>query len=196
MALYDKKYWIFDLDGTLTVPVHDFDEIRRMLGLPDDKGILEALAELEESKRLPLVQKLDDYEYELASEAVAAPGAAELLADLTRREIRIGILTRNNSRNVERTLQSAGLTEYIAPAFTRTRENAEPKPHPDGIHQLLECWQAAARDAVMVGNHRIDVETGRAARTHTVLIDPAPASQRTGADMTIRSLSELTGARW
>jgi phosphoglycolate phosphatase-like HAD superfamily hydrolase len=179
MALYDKRFWIFDLDGTLTVPVHDFDEIRRMLGLPGGKGILEALAELEESKRLPLVQTLDDYEYELASKSVAAPGAAELLADLTSREIRIGIVTRNNLRNLERTLQAAELDEFIDPAFARTRENTKPKPHPDGILQLMDYWQAAPSDTVMVGNH---------------LVDPA-TSHNSAADLNIRTLAELARIR-
>ena len=29
----DRPYWIFGLDGTLTVPVHDFAELRSRLGI-------------------------------------------------------------------------------------------------------------------------------------------------------------------
>ena len=28
-----RRYWIFDLDGTLTVSAHDFEHMRRELGL-------------------------------------------------------------------------------------------------------------------------------------------------------------------
>jgi hypothetical protein len=31
--LKHRGHWIFDLDGTLTVSAHDFDHIRRELGL-------------------------------------------------------------------------------------------------------------------------------------------------------------------
>ncbi|MEY4949417.1 MAG: hypothetical protein RL698_1628, partial [Pseudomonadota bacterium] len=40
------RHWIFDLDGTLTVAMHDFDAIRTALDLPTGRPILEALAEL------------------------------------------------------------------------------------------------------------------------------------------------------
>ncbi|MBP42781.1 MAG: HAD family hydrolase, partial [Deltaproteobacteria bacterium] len=33
-SLLKRKHWIFDLDGTLTVAVHDFDAIRKELGIP------------------------------------------------------------------------------------------------------------------------------------------------------------------
>ncbi len=39
-TVLQRKYWIFDLDGTLTVPVHDFQGIRKTLGIPRDKDIL------------------------------------------------------------------------------------------------------------------------------------------------------------
>jgi phosphoserine phosphatase len=32
---FDRRdCWIFDMDGTLTVSIHDFDSIKRILGLP------------------------------------------------------------------------------------------------------------------------------------------------------------------
>ena len=38
-----SKHWIFDMDGTLTIGVHDFDMMRSELGLAPDQGILEAV---------------------------------------------------------------------------------------------------------------------------------------------------------
>ncbi|HIN00314.1 MAG TPA: HAD family hydrolase, partial [Deltaproteobacteria bacterium] len=38
-TLLQRKYWIFDLDGTLTVAVHDFNAIRNELGIPAGQPI-------------------------------------------------------------------------------------------------------------------------------------------------------------
>ena len=37
-----RTFWVFDLDGTLTVPVHDFAAIKRELGLDPEVDILSA----------------------------------------------------------------------------------------------------------------------------------------------------------
>ena len=34
MSLSDVKHWVFDMDGTLTVAVHDFAAIREALDIP------------------------------------------------------------------------------------------------------------------------------------------------------------------
>ena len=49
-ALADLRHWVFDLDGTLTVPVHDFALIRRALDIPADADILGHLAALPDYK--------------------------------------------------------------------------------------------------------------------------------------------------
>jgi beta-phosphoglucomutase-like phosphatase (HAD superfamily) len=42
---------IFDLDGTLTEPFLDFDQIRRDIGLPAGIGVLEGIAALTPAQR-------------------------------------------------------------------------------------------------------------------------------------------------
>ncbi len=46
MTLDNIRHWVFDMDGTLTVPVHDFPAIKRALGIPQDDDILGHLAAL------------------------------------------------------------------------------------------------------------------------------------------------------
>ena len=43
-AILTRKHWVFDLDGTLTLPVHDFSIIRQVLGVPQGNDILGYLA--------------------------------------------------------------------------------------------------------------------------------------------------------
>ena len=65
-ALLQRKYWIFDLDGTLTVAVHDFNAIRKELGIPERQPIIETLKSLPEKESLPLQVKLQEIEKKLA----------------------------------------------------------------------------------------------------------------------------------
>ena len=46
MSLADVRHWVFDMDGTLTVAVHDFAAIRVALAIPAEHDILTHLAEL------------------------------------------------------------------------------------------------------------------------------------------------------
>ena len=45
-ALREARYWVFDMDGTLTLAVHDFPAIKRALGIPEEDDILHHLAAL------------------------------------------------------------------------------------------------------------------------------------------------------
>ena len=189
--LASRRHWIFDLDGTLTVPAHDFDEIRRMFGLPEGRGILESLDAMPPARSKVLRAQLDDFEYELAAASTVAEGAAALLETLARADARKGIVTRNSLRNLERTLEAIGLADHFAldDVITRDCPHSRPKPRPDGILRLLETWEADANSSVMVGNHPIDVEAGRAAGAATVLV--AAGVARTEADLTVANLGEL-----
>jgi HAD superfamily hydrolase (TIGR01509 family) len=187
-----RTHWIFDMDGTLTVAVHDFDAIRVELGLEPAKPILEQLARLPRERALELFARLDALELELARGARAAEGAVELLSGLQARGARIGILTRNSHATALETLRAAGLEGFFAPELIVDRDAAEPKPHPAGIHFLLRAWGAHARDAVMVGDYQYDLLAGRAAGTATVYVDPTGAFPfARHADVSVRSLASL-----
>ncbi len=193
--LLARRHWVFDMDGTLTVAVHDFDAIRAELGLPAGRPILEVLAELPEAVAREKQAALDRIEAALADGAQAAPGAAALLAELARRGARLGLLTRNSRANTERTLRHSGLEGAFDPADRVTRDDGPPKPDPDGIHRLLARWGASPADAVMVGDFRFDLEAGRAAGCATVHVDPSGAFPWPElADLGVRSLAELLPA--
>ena len=180
------------MDGTLTHGIHDFDAIRTQLGLPEDKPILEALAALPEEEAQPLHERLNAIELEIAHQSTAAPGAALLLQTLTENGCQLGILTRNNAINITATLQAAGLDHFFAPETLISRDCAAPKPNPDGIHLLLERWQAAADMAVMVGDHLFDLDTGRNAGTATIHVDRSGAfPHQQVADLSVQELDEL-----
>lgn len=164
--------WIFDLDGTLTVAQHDFPAIRRELGVPADEDILEYLGRLPLAERRQLNEQLDAIELRLAQEVAPAPGAAELIRALHERDLRLGILTRNLRQVAMASLDRIGVLDCFDPEAILGRDDAPPKPAPDGIHRLLADWQLNVTEAVMVGDFRFDLEAGRAAGCRTCLVYP------------------------
>ena len=53
MSLADVRHWVFDMDGTLTVAVHDFAAIRVALAIPAEDDILTHLAALPADEAAP-----------------------------------------------------------------------------------------------------------------------------------------------
>ncbi len=191
-ALRRCRHWIFDLDGTLTHPVHDFAAIRRELGVPDHAPILEHLATLPADEAAPRLAWLDAIETAACARAMPRPGAATLLAALHRRGCRLGIVSRNRLASIRRTLEAAGLNGYFADPDLVGRDEAPPKPDPAGLTLLLTAWRAAPCDAVMVGDFVHDLDAGRAAGVATVYLDWQRSARWTAhADLTLHGLEGL-----
>lgn len=190
--LAKRRSWVFDLDGTLTVAAHDFDAIRRELGLPSGEPILEALARLPERESAPLHARLAHIETGIAERARPQPGARAALLALRERGATLGILTRNKRDLALISLEAAGLAGLFAPEDVLGRDEAAPKPSPDGLNLLLTRWGAPGADAVMVGDYLFDLLAGRAAGTATVLFDPSSAFPwREHADRCVSRLDAL-----
>lgn len=180
------------MDGTLTVPVHDFDAIRRELGLEAGQPILEQLACLPGAQAEPLMAKLARIEQGIARDSTPAVGALQLISALSGRGHRLGILTRNTRANALLTLEAIGLSGYFEVADVLGREEAPPKPSPAGILSLLRRWGVPSSAAGMVGDYRFDLEAGRRAGTWTVHVEAeARFSWPDLTDLGVRSLDEL-----
>lgn len=173
MSLQAARHWVFDMDGTLTLAVHDFEAIKRALAIPPQQDILHHLAALPESEAAAKHAWLLAHERELALTAQPAPGAIELVHALQARDCRLGILTRNAHELALLTLQAIGLGDCFATADILGRDEAPPKPHPGGLLQLAERWQVAPNELVMVGDYRYDLECARAAGAFSVLVNLA-----------------------
>ena len=159
------------MDGTLTKAIHDFIAIRRQLALPEDKGILEAIAELPEPAHSQKMAHLNELERELIIQTVLAPGVQAFIDRLVAQRRTMGILTRNSYQNALLTLQNVGFSDIFTADNVMAREQARPKPDPEGLNLLLEKWQAAPAEAVFVGDFRDDFIAGRAAGMHTIYVD-------------------------
>ncbi|MCL7461922.1 HAD family hydrolase [Pseudomonas sp. NW5] len=170
-ALRERQHWVFDMDGTLTLAVHDFAEIRRALAIPAEADILAHLASLPEPEAARCHAWLLEHERALAEAAQPAPGAVALVRDLHARGVRLGILTRNARPLAQITLRSIGLLDCFAEVDILGRDEAAPKPQPDGLLQLAARWAVPPAQLVMVGDYHYDLNCARAAGALAVLVN-------------------------
>lgn len=188
----ERPCWIFDLDGTLTRSVHDFAHMRSELGIKPDQDILGTIAAKPEPERSRLEQRLDELELHYARLAAPAEGVLHLLVYLHNRGAQLGILTRNSRDIALNSLKAIGVDHLFPEDAVLGRDEARPKPDPEGIVRLLRHWQCEPHNSVMVGDFRFDLEVGRAAGTATIHVaaDDQP-SWPEFTDLKVRSLAEL-----
>ena len=189
---------LFDLDGTLIETHIDFPMMKQeMLALADAYEVesagleaLDILSVVEEARRrlvktgreemgdrlrAEAFARLEEIEVKQCANPVELDGAAELLRKLRERGIRIGIVTRNCRRVSLDLIRQGGL----ACDALITRDDV-PLTKPDPGHLVAALAQLGIpserlngrtpehRFAVMVGDHWMDVQAGRAAGLATV----------------------------
>jgi len=183
---------IFDLDGTLTEPVLDFDAIRAEIGLPEKVPILEYLDQLTVGERARAEAVMLRHERAAIAQATLADGCADLLGHLREREIPIAILTRN-VREVVETFARMFTFQFHA---VYTREDGPPKPSPAGALSLCRAMGVAPAHTLAVGDYKYDVMAGRDAGCRTVLVDRDGLAAHElvdwgSPDLVVKSLREL-----
>lgn len=192
-SLRPRTHWIFDLDGTLTVPQHDFDAMRRELGIPKGTDLLSGLAEQGPEREAAGMARIAAWEWSLADRARLQDDAGRLLEGLRRQGVRLGVLTRNRRDVALRTLEVIGLDGWFDDVVGR--DEAAPKPAPDGVQWWLRRWACRPERAVMVGDHPMDAAAGRAAGAATVWVRRQPFGEGQ-ADHVVDTLHDLLEDGW
>ena len=191
------KAVIFDLDGTLTEPLLDFDAMRAEIGLPPGP-ILEQLAHADAETRARADLILRRHELDAIARATLADGCAEVLAHLAARAIPAAILTRNVREVVDAFSRAFGLSF----AAVYTREDGPHKPSPAGVLALCEKMGVAPAETLVVGDYKFDILAGRDAGCVTALVTTThdPASHELAEwgppDVVVGSLRELLPRFW
>lgn len=169
--LHSCRHWVFDMDGTLTRAVHDFGYIRQQLAIPPEADILGHLDSLPEKQSRAAHHWLMEHERELAEQSIAATGAVELVQHLHQRGDRLAILTRNAQELASVTLQAIGLDQCFKQDDILGREQAIPKPAPDGMFKIARAWQVDSAHLCMIGDFHFDLRSARKAGAKAVLVN-------------------------
>jgi len=186
---------IFDLDGTLTEPLLDFEAIRREIGIAPGLPILEALESFAPDARARAEVILRRHEMDAIRAATLADGCADLLARLAVRGVPVAILTRNVRDAVDDFVRRFD----VRVAGIYTREDGPPKPSPAGVLALCRTFGLPPADVWMVGDYKYDVIAGRDAGCRTALVlSPVPTVLQDwgGPDLAVSSLRGLATAWW
>ena len=145
--------------------------------------------------RVRAMRILEEIELRHARETTEIPFARELVARLGESGVKVGIVTRNCRRASMISLGIVGIT----PAVLVCREDSERhKPHPDPLVLALTALAAGASASVMVGDHLMDVQSGKAAGMGTIgfLRDSRPPDffDQVQPDLVVRDLREVLRA--
>lgn len=184
------KAVIFDLDGTLTEPFLDFDQIRREIGLPPGIGVLEGISRLTDEQKHRAETILIEHEDRAAQNSKLNEGAKEILQSLRQRNLPIGLLTRNLRRNVNLVTAIHGL-QFDAIV---DRNDGPTKPDGFGVRFLCERFGVKPSETLVVGDFEHDLKCAKNAGAIAVLIRTHAKADNFAhlADFTIDRLEELT----
>ena len=183
---------IFDLDGTLTEPLLDFDTIRSEMGLsPESADILTAMDAMTPNQREQAHEILARHESQAAQNSQLNDGVTGLLAELRWRKIPIGLLTRNTREN---TLYVAQRHQLHFDSIV-ARQDGPAKPDAYGVLELCRQFNSTPAETVVVGDFLHDLLAARNAGAIAVLIKTHPKADhyKAHADYSISHMSELLG---
>jgi HAD superfamily hydrolase (TIGR01549 family) len=185
--LHDIQGVIFDMDGTLTIPVLDFALMRKRLDIPEG-DILAIIRSWPDDRQKVAFDIIEEIEEEGRYRLQLQPGAETLMRILDTRKIPKAILTRNTEKTV-RHLQTHLHTTFSV-IVTRSFPTFKPDPEP-ALHICRE-WGLDPAAVLLVGDYRDDLTCGRQAGTRTCLLLNERNTSFSGlADFTINSLEEL-----
>lgn len=197
---------VFDMDGTLTVPVIDFQAMyRAVLGhdeylavkskSPSGIDILHHIESWSPDKQRRAYEVIADYEKQGLDRLQIMPGAAELCSFLDSRNIRRGLITRNVKDAVD--LFHERFNVKFSPALSREYRPYKPDPAP--LLHICSTWEVQSNEVMMIGDSlKDDVACGKQAGAFTCLLDetgrydaPEYANVQHKPDYKVSSLVEV-----
>ena len=93
---------IFDMDGTLTLPVYDGKElIKRLHFPPDTNDLLVSVMQLNEPERIEAMRTIELYEEEILEKTELQPHVLNLLNFIASNNVKLALVTRNTLRGTE-----------------------------------------------------------------------------------------------
>ncbi len=187
---------MFDFDGTLTEPGSlDFNAIREAIGCPRGRPVLEFIREIPSPEvRSEASRALDSFEAEAARRSHPNAGAEEVLEFLRRRDVKIGIISRNSLASIKTALGNFTRIKPQDFGVILSRDDPfSPKPKPEGILAAAEALAVPPSEVLVVGDFVFDVEAGYSAGALTAYLTNRGASPACPhpSDFTIAQLIDL-----
>lgn len=178
---------VFDWDGTLMdsaakivrcfqAAAHDAEiasppaeAIRHIIGLGLKDALDRLLPGTGEEVRARVIACYRKHFIELdTTETPLFPGVMQGLDRLSRAGFRLAIATGKARQGLDRVLSDSALSHYFC--ATRCADEAQSKPHPQMLHDLLELTDVSAERTLMIGDTTYDLQMAHAAAVGSVAV--------------------------
>ncbi len=205
------KLVIFDWDGTLmdSVPkivnvlklaakhcdavIPSEDDAKSIIGL----SLPSAIAKLfpnDEDKWAALAQTYKTvYKEEDDTPTPLFSGANELLDALAASQVQLAVATGKSRTGLNRLMAESSTEDFFV--TTKTADEAQSKPSPDMLNQILAITGVAAENAVMIGDSLLDIEMAKQAGVAAVGLTHGAATraalEQSQALVVLDNLAEL-----
>jgi phosphoglycolate phosphatase len=138
---------------------------------------------------------LGHYEEHKLDNTSAYPEVPETLAELARRQVPMAVLTNKPVRISVRILEAMGLANYFRAIYGGNSFETK-KPDPLGANAILSELSIAPREAMVVGDSEVDIQTARNAGTLAAAVNygfGVHDRELHPADVYIERFAELAG---
>ena len=213
-TLHHIKAIIFDFDGTLAVLNIDFNamgeqvfELMRHFNVEEklitERYLLEIVDEVyqilweknpsgaetfyQESHHI-----LHEVEMRAADKGKLILGAEATLKSLREKGIKVGIITRNCEDAVRRVFPNI---DRFCDVFISRNSVKKVKPHPDHLSSAMKALDVEGEEAVMIGDHTIDIQAGKRVGMKTIGVLTGRTKreefEKAGADYILDNATEI-----
>jgi phosphoglycolate phosphatase len=110
------------------------------------------------------------YEEHKLDTTCAYPGVAETMAELSRKQLPMAVLTNKPVRISVRILEALGLANYFRAIYGGNSFETK-KPDPFGANKILNEFGAVPGETIVVGDSEVDVQTARNAGTMAAAVN-------------------------
>ena len=174
------KLYIFDWDGTLmdsvgrivssmqaaaemtNVPKPSIEDAKGIIGLSLAKGIQQLFPKANEVQREAIFHNYKKQYLEInTTPSILFDHTLELLTALKAQDKMLAIATGKARNGLERIWEETQTKHFFH--SSRTADDAESKPHPDMIQQLLNEFNVQPHEAVMIGDSNFDLQMAQSA---------------------------------
>jgi len=192
--MYDT--FLFDMDGTLIRMKLNFRKIRedleKMIGKMGT-SILETVDKIkDETLRKKAIEYIEKEEEKAAERSELIEGTLECLRYLKKKNVKIGIITRNNRKSSIMSAENTKIIDYID--LILSRDDVEKvKPDPMHIQIALKKLNSEPEKSVVVGDHRFEIEAGKKLGCLTIGVLSGSGTRETlkNADLIFKSIKEF-----
>ena len=168
---------VFDVDGVLfdsrQSNMKFYNLIRRAVHLPPLNAEEEEYCHMvsapeafikiippELTAKAQLAMKQIDYQTQILPMLTPEPGLLEALHWLKSNDVKLGVFT-NRSNSVSVLLHSFGLDQFFSPI--KTAQSCKPKPHPQGLLEVIDEWKIPASQMAFLGDSLVDEQAAYSA---------------------------------